>query len=294
MRACSSTAAVMCAMAIASSGWVSAARQTSIEEVVARLDAYLVEYEPRLSELIADEVLDQVIRRGQRSAGLDGVDFGTDKGHRLESEVAFVGLPDNAGWLGFRHVKKVNNREVKNSSASLASALSTQGYSAARRLLLDGAQHNLGLARTTNLPNLPLEFLHQRNRQRLLARPDGTERVRGIDAAKVVFEERATPTLIGNPNGNDMPSVIRAWVDPKTGGLLRAEVRTFESAETRGLSSTIRVEFERDPKLELLVPVRMEESFPVPPPNSGLSVATYRNFRRFQTSARIVPPPGAQ
>ena len=102
---------------------------------------------------------------------------------------------------------------------------------------------------------------------------DGTERVRGIDAAKVVFEERAKPTLIGNPNGNDMPSVIRAWVDPKTGGLLRAEVRTFESAETRELSSTIRVEFERDPKLELLVPVRMEESFTVPPPDSGLSVA---------------------
>ena len=96
-------------------------------DVLNRFDAYLAEYEPKLSELIADEVMDQVIRRGQRSAGLDGVDFGTDKGHRLQSEVAFVGLPDNAGWLGFRHVKKVNNRVVKNSSASLASALSTPG-----------------------------------------------------------------------------------------------------------------------------------------------------------------------
>ena len=278
------------ATALSISILLATAQSPTVDEIVAKLDAYLMEYEPQLSELIADEVMDQVIRRGVRSAGLDGVDFGTDKGHRLESEVAFVGLPDNAGWLGFRHVKKVNNRAVKNSQSSLASALSSQGYGAARRLLLDGAQHNLGLARTTNLPNLPLEFLHKRNRNRLLARPDGTERVRGIDAARVIFDERAKPTLIGNPNGNDMPSVIRAWVDPNTGTLLRAEVRTFESAETRQLSSSIRVEFDRDPKLQLLVPIKMEESFPVPPPNSGLSVATYNNFRRFQTSARIVPP----
>ena len=292
MRACCSTAAVLCAIAIASSVRVSGAQQASVEAVVARLDAYLVEYEPRLSELIADEEMVQVIRRGVRSAGLDGVDFGTERGHRLQSEVAFVGLPDNAGWLGFRHVKKVNNRAVKDSETSLASALASQGYGAARRLLLEGAKHNLGLARTTNLPNLPLEFLHQRNRKRLMPRLDGVERVRGTDSVKVEFVERLTPTLIGNPNGNDMPSVIRAWVDPKSGGLLRAEVRTFESAETRELSSTIRVEFERDPKLDLLVPITMEESFPVPPPNRGLSAATYKNFRRFQTSARIVPPPG--
>ena len=287
-------AAVLCAMAIAMGVPVSASRQASLEDVVARLDAYLVQYEPKLSELIADEVMDQVIRRGVRSAGLDGVDFGSERTHRLESEVAFVGLPDNAGWLGFRHVKKVNNRAVKDADSSLAAALASPGYGVARRLLRDGAQHNLGLARTTNLPNLPLEFLHQRNRTRLAARMEGTERVRGTDAAKLEFVERMRPTLIGNPNGNDMPSVIRAWVDPHTGGLLRAEVKTYESAATRELSSTIRVEFDRDPTLGLLVPVKMDEAFTVPPPASGLSVATYKNFRRFQTSARIVPPPGAR
>jgi hypothetical protein len=123
-------------------------------------------------------------------------------------------------------------------------------------------------------------------------RLDGTDRVRGSNAVRVIFEERARPTLIGNPNGNDMPSVVRTWIDASTGELLRAEVTTFESAETRELSSSVRVEFERDPKLELLVPVEMRESFTLPPPASGTSVATYKNFRRFQTSARIVPPPG--
>ena len=68
----------------------------------------------------------------------------------------------------------------------------------------------------------------------------------------------------------------------------------FESAETRELSNTVRVEFERDPKLDLLVPSEMSESFSMPPPSNGIGLATYKNFRRFQTSARIVPPPGAR
>ena len=269
------------------------ALQPSLSEVVARLDEYLAAYELRLSELIADESMSQVIRRGSRSTGLDGVDFGTDRARQLQSEVAFIGLPGNAGWLGFRHVKTVDNRPVRDSGASLTSALSTQGYAAARRLLMESAQHNLGLARTTNLPNLPLEFLHPRNRQRLVSRLDGTDRVRTIETTKIVFAERTKPTLIGNPNGNDMPSVITAWVDPKSGALLRAEVRMFESAETRQPSNVVRVEFARDPKLDLLVPAEMNESFTMPPPASGIGVATYKNFRRFQTSARIVPPPGA-
>lgn len=272
------------------------AQSPGVDDVVARLDAYLAEYEPRLSELIADEVMLQEIRRSPATmtGRQEGASFGSLQRRRLQSEVAFVGLPDNAGWLGFRHVKQVDNRPVKDSGASLKSALSTQGYAAARRLLMESAQHNLGLARTTNLPNLPLEFLHRRNRKRLVPSLDGTERVRDLDAAKLLFDERARPTLIGNPNGNDMPCIIQAWVDLKTGGLLRAEVRMFESGATREHSSTVRVEFERDPKLEMLVPVEMRESFTLPPPANGTSVATYANFRRFQTSARIVPPPGAR
>ena len=143
--------------------------------------------------------------------------------------------------------------------------------------------------RTTNLPNLPLEFLHQRNRKRLLPRADGRERVHGVETVRLVFLERMTPTLIRNPNGSDMPSVIRAWVDPASGRLLRAEVSTFVSAEVSEFENNIRVEFAQSKALGLLVPVEMREVFPVGPPATGTSVANYSNFRRFQTSARIVP-----
>lgn len=268
------------------------AQAAPLSSVMAKLDEYLAGYEPQLSALIADEAMVQEVQRSGndlRRRDSDGLPIARRQRRRLTSEVAFIALPDQAGWLGFRHVKKVDNRAVEDVGASLASALGTPGYDAARRLLAASAEHNLGLPRTINLPNLPLEFLHLRNRPRLVPRLDGRERVNGIDAVRVLFIERMTPTLIRNPNGDDMPSLVRAWVDPKTGSLLRAEVSTFRSADARQVQSRIRVDFRRNKELNLLVPIEMRESFPVPPPGSGTSVASYTNFRRFQTSARIVP-----
>ena len=70
---------------------------------------------------------------------------------------------------------------------------------------------------------------------------------------------------------------------------MRAEVSTFRSGETKP-ENTLRVEFAHDQALGLLVSVEMREAFPWDEPAQGTGVATYRNFRRFQTSARIVPP----
>jgi hypothetical protein len=50
-----------------------------------------------------------------------------------------------------------------------------------------------------------------------------------------------------------------------------------------------RVEFAEHKNLGLLVPTEMRETFPVVQPAKGTGVAKYSNFRRFQTSARIVP-----
>jgi len=269
-----------------------AAQPASLDAVLSRLDAYLADYQPRLSELVADESMHQEVR-GTRPAQPSDVTRGDNRfplRRQLESEVAFIALPDDRGWLGFRHVKTVNARPVALGDASLSATLSTPGFDAARELLIASATHNLGLSRTTNLPNLPLEFLHKRNRHRLLPRLNGTETVRGVRTVKVVFIERVTPTLILNPeSGGDMPSVIRAWVDPRDGRLLRAEVETFPAFGAKQYSQDLQVEFAHDRTFGLLVPMEMREVFPAADPGRGTGVARYSNFRRFQTSARIVP-----
>jgi hypothetical protein len=158
----------------------------SPDAILAKLDQYLAAYEPKLSELIADERLTQELRQS-RGVRADNVTPMESRARlRLESEVAFIALPKNAGWLGFRHVQSVNGQAVPEADVSLTSLLQAEGYAAARALLNSSAKHNLGLPRTTNLPNLPLEFLHARNRDRLLARLDGRESVRGEAATRIV------------------------------------------------------------------------------------------------------------
>jgi hypothetical protein len=268
------------------------AQTPSNDAVIAQLDQYLAAYEPRLSELIADESMIQEARRLDRvlSDGIGGT-YAEREQRRLQSEVAFISLPNEGGWLGFRHVRTLNRREVDDNFASLASALQTQSLDRARKLVEASAQYNLGLPRTTNLPNLPLEFLHRRNRHRLVSRGDGNERVRGVGTVRIVFLERLSPTLIKNPDGSDMPSVVRAWIDPSDGRLLRAEVNTLAVFNARQFEHSVRVEFEPNKTLGLLVPSEMREVFPVGSGKlaNGTSVASYSNFRRFQTSGRIVP-----
>jgi len=258
--------------------------------VLARLDQYLQDYEPKLSALIADESMSQEMSSAALNFVRDRLSPAVAQRRRLiMSEVAFIALP-NGGWLGFRHVKTVNGVKVHDSDASLTGVLQKSALDSATELLQSSAEHNLGLPRTTNLPNLPLEFLHVRNRKRLLARLDGEDTVRGVRTSRVVFIERMTPSLIRNPStGNDMPSVVRAWVDQR-GRLMRAEVNTFAGPKAMEIAeNTIRVEFAENTTLGLLVPIEMREKFPIAAEYRGSSVANYSNFRRFTTSARIVP-----
>lgn len=85
-----------------------------------------------------------------------------------------------------------------------------------------------------------------------------------------------------------MPSTLRAWIDPVNGRLLKATVLTFKYPSAPRFENSVEVEFEQEQKLGLLVPKEMKETFPADP-GTGTSSATYSNYRRFTTSARIVP-----
>jgi hypothetical protein len=254
-----------------------------------RLDQYLLDYEPKLSALVAEE------RISQRDAPTRDamVNVAPDTKHRsIESEVAFIGLPGQAGWLGFRRVLKVNGKAVKDIGTPLATLLSEGGsddYDQARLLLRDSAQHNLGMPRTTNLPNLPLEFLHPRNRHRVHHRLDGREKIHGIDTARLVFEEHSTPTIIQRPEGGDMRSLITAWVEPSTGRLIRAQVKIRDARiGVLPFDAIIQVEFRLDQKLGLLVPYEMKEEFFAGRFREGTGTARYSNYRQFRTMTRVV------
>ena len=257
-----------------------------------RLDKYLIEYEPRLSSLVADERMSQRDAPGQGAA----VTAAPDTKHRsMVSEVAFIALPGEAGWLGFRRVVQMNGKVVADAGPSLANLLTdgaSDDYDQARLLLAQSAERNLGYPRTTNLPNLPLEVLHPRNRHRLHHRIDATEKIRGIQTTLMVFQEHSTPTIIRRPEGGNMQSLVRAWVETETGRLIRAEVRTrtTQLGVLAAFDNVIRVDFRLDPKLNLFVPYEMEEVFFAGRFRDGTGTARYTNYRQFKTGARIITP----
>jgi hypothetical protein len=263
------------------------------DELAARLRAYLTTYEAALGEVVAIERMTQ--RTGPHILS-DGETNTSGAPRVLESDVAFVGLPGGAGWLGYRDVLRRNGRPLRRTGPPLHALLAverTESQDRARALLIASAAHNLGAPRTINLPSLPLEFLHGRNTHRLTivaaaSQLEGRSECRG---RRLDFRESALPTLIQRPEGGDMPSRVAAWVEPGSGRLCKAEVRTRDGhGGDDSVEAVVRVEFERDTAVGLTVPRRMEEEFFVPPLGRGTGEARYSNYRRFRTSGRLVPP----
>jgi hypothetical protein len=261
--------------------------QTSpaLDTVLSRLDTYLTAYEPRLSQVIADEDMSQTRPARSRAA--------TPFRHRLKSEVAFVRLPGNGAWLGYRSVKSVNGRSVNQSGERLLELLA-RGPDEQRRaatIARESARHNLGEPRTINVPTLPLEFLHPRNRARLTFTLLTIEHIGGRQVRHLTFEETQRPTLVRSPANGDLVSYGSAWIEEGSGRILQAEVRTYDPAVGKGArEAVIRVWFVEHRALGFLVPSRMQEIFAIDS-DRGRSEAHYSNFRAFGTSARIVPQP---
>jgi hypothetical protein len=261
------------------------AQPAGVDAVLERLDAYLEKYEAELSTLIADEDF------RQEEPQLPGNSRSQQR--RLESEVAFLRLPGDGDWIGFRRVKRVNRKPVDDRHETLTSLLSissTDSIAQAKLLVAQSSEHNLGNPRTINMPGLPLELIHRRHRPRFDVTLEGRALVRGHQVVKLVFTERAAPSIVFFGGRLALLSRVHAWIDPQTGALHRAQVLFVSDAALRNLPR-LDVEFERDAGLRLLVPTRMNEVFLLQAGGLGTGRATYSNFRRFQTSARIVPPP---
>jgi hypothetical protein len=146
----------------------------------------------------------------------------------------------------------------------------------------------MGTPRTLNVPTLPLELLDRRHRDRFAFAIDRTEKIRGAQSTCLSFVEQVSPSLVKSPDGSqDLPTRGRFCVVPDTGEILRAEVEAYpQPGNAREWKLSVEFEVNRD--IKLLVPTTAREEF-LMSNGKGTGRARYRNFRRFTTSARIVP-----
>ena len=264
------------------------AQAPTAQELRARLNAYLTDYEPKLSELIADEVMIQQNVQGTRTAG-GGI--GPPGFRTIQSEVAFIALPGEVGWMGFRRVTKVGSTLVEDELGAL-----TAGWPADRRTTTRERAPCWPIARGSTwahharsiFPTSRWNCSTPAMRPAFRCASPARNTSAGRTPRKLVFVEEVAPTIIRAGDGSQMRSIVSAFVEPGTGRLWRADVITRDPSQGGfAFDAVISVEFRYDQKLEMLVPARMHEEFFAGANRRGWGDATYSNYRRFQTAARI-------
>jgi hypothetical protein len=261
-------------------------QDTSAATLSDRLRAYLAELEPKLSPLVAEERFEQSITAYNEHAVAQA-----PTRRMLVSDIGFVRLPDDQAWLGHRRVRSINGRPVRASAPRLVDLFTLTGpdrLAVARQIADENSRHNLGHPRSTNVPTLPLDLLHPRHRSAYAVSMGDVDRRQGQGVARLVFTERAKGAVVAYDARSFVRTTVTAWVEVDTGALQRAAVTLIPPVAVRE-NHVVRVEFELDPKLGVRVPLRLTETFWAA--GAGEGKATYRNYRRFETAARIVPPP---
>jgi hypothetical protein len=260
----------------------------SLDVLLDRLSAYLLDYETKVVELAASEQYEQWIKRrpgwGQETVAK----------RKFRSTVFLVALPDGHLWYGFRDVSHVDGKALPPRARPMAQLLgegTVAAYNEALAIMRENARFNIGgVYRTLNLPLQALEMLHPQNRGRFTFSSGGEERLRGTRAFRIAFAERGGPTVVSDGFGGDLLSRGQVWVDMASGTVLRTELQFGGTAERYLKESLLTVDYQRDKKLEMFVPAEMEETY-------GFDIevlhgrATYRNYRRFETGARLVTEP---
>jgi hypothetical protein len=227
----------------------------------------------------------------------------------LVSEFALMQVQDD--WIGFRDVHEVDGKPVgerQDRLRSLFLASPETALAERRRIADESARYNIGrVQRNINTPTMALTFVQANHQARFRFRKTGEDRLDTQSVWVIGYEEKQTPTIVRGPGGDNRPATGTFWVDPADGRVFRTHVdivTEWKQAGRRGRStSSVTVDYGYDDRLGLLVPREMRESYVAPmvsgdaSSSSGKDVltrigcrATYSDFRRFETSVRLVVP----
>jgi hypothetical protein len=259
--------------------------------IFGRAVAYVAEFRSQFASVIWHEMYEQIDRLPFQF-GSSGTQFTRATSRRLESEMLFISADANATWLTVRDVISVDGKPVPRHLPALLASKDVR-IRDLRALSEENGKYNIGaIARNFNEPTLALLFLDPRYRSRFEFSDGGSELVDGQPARRIRFSETATPTVIQSQR-RDVRASGALLVEPSTGRVLRTELILLQDQRnTRGI---INVSYGMNARLGRLVPVEMREwyGYLKSTPDQGINcTATYTDFRRFETSGRVVPEQG--
>ncbi len=266
--------------------------EPSLREVLARAAAYVTAYHRAVASVIAEE------RYVQRLIASDGEGAPSSSARALEertlvSDVAIIsGGAGEPAWMAFRDVREVDGVAVRRDDDRMRRILAedTRGIDRAVAISRESTRYNLAsdlFTRTINVPTLALDFLlpeaqHRFSFKRIRSREQGVP-----GSWEIGFQEKQRPTVIRTPDGGNVPVHGRFLLDPDTGRVLESTL------DTEAELGHIVVSYAIEPRLQIAVPVRMQERYGLSRTRSVLVAdATYSNYRRFETAVRLIVPKG--
>ena len=251
--------------------------------------AYVERFERTLSAVRWQERYEQDVRVEQ-VYGTSRARTSRPVAHRLiESEMMMLWLPGDRTWLTVRDVVSIDGRAraAGDRRLSAVTAGPTISVPALRDLARENGWANIGdIARTFNEPTLALLFLDARYRPRFSFSRTSERTVDGRRLVTYAFEEQARPTVV-RAGARDLPAHGEVRIDAAT-GLVRETVLELADGVAQ-LHGRMTVTYGPSARFDVLVPEVMREVYRSSRGETVTTEALYSNFRRFETSGRLVP-----
>jgi hypothetical protein len=265
--------------------------------VLDKATAYVRQFESAFAVVICDETYTQ------REQIDEGALSPTPIVRTLRSELLFLWVVEAHHWLSVRNVLSVDGKRVADADARLERALKEPLPARESRLNVlasASARFNIGgVYRDFNNPTLALQFLDPTYRSRFMFTNDDR---RGRSGVRVVrFEEIVRPTVIQDRGADRIATGVLS-IRGDSGVVVQTMLSVVGSKTTPDAAVT--VDYQHDPKLLMWVPSHMHERYRTVSlaENMGRTfnsltrfttitgAATYSNYRRFETSGRVISP----
>ncbi len=256
--------------------------------LIARAGEFVLDYEPRIAALAADEEYDQTLSKWKSGPVIVGGatktrdDWFVDKRRHMKSDYVLVRGAGPFGWLHFRDPLVVDGSAVHSHAGRLEKAFTETPVTAmqlASQVMTEGARYNLGFGqRNMDVPTLALFLLEPANRARFYFKKEGEAQVEGIATWRIAFFELGSPTIFGEQD-RDLPLEGTLWIEPAQGRIVKSTVRLNMDDADAEITVTYR------PSAELggvWVPSAMQEIY-ISDTQKVECAAKYSNFRVMKT-----------
>jgi hypothetical protein len=270
---------------------LTAAMTVSTKDVVKAGAKYVEQYQRDLTAVVADEIYTQAVREQFP------VDTSAPSRRTMKSEIFFMFASEAHGWMAIRDVATVDGEPVDDRPDVRRALRTTPASEVAESLKSYNSRFNLGrVFRNFNEPTLSLRVLDDDHRDRFSFDQKQVERNGDAVLVTLAFSERRTPTLIRGVGRGNVFSTGELIVDAATGRV----IRTRFAGRIGPVQMELTTVYAADDRLGMWVPVLFQERYQYSDGDRKkrdllstereevVCEARYSNFRRFETSARIV------